>query len=223
VEKNGRTVDEQWTHSGGIGNFHGESAVRPWFSRRPPQISPITVTFLNKRSGDVYTFALSFTGREFFHSGLSGRVNPKILALRRPVKQTQFNTFRTILRAMAKSIRHILKKTGTYKVAGSLWVEYEGERFFGPGPAELLEGIDKTGSINQAAKQMGMSYKKAWEMISRLNSQSGKPLVIQHAGGEKGGGSEITDEARDLIAFHRRLRERFTSFLEKETKTLKKP
>ena len=124
---------------------------------------------------------------------------------------------------MTKPIKHILKKSGSYKVGGSLWIEYNGERFFGPGPAELLERIDQTGSINQAAKQMGMSYKKAWEMISRLNTQSGKPLVIQHAGGEKGGGSEITDEARELIRFHHQLRERFAAFLEKETKTLKKP
>ena len=123
---------------------------------------------------------------------------------------------------MPKPIKHLLKKTGTYTVNGSLWIEYRGERFFGPGPAELLEGIDKTGSINQAAKQMGMSYKKAWEMITRLNSQSGKPLVMQHTGGEKGGGSEITGEARELIRFHHQLRERFTAFLGKETRSLKK-
>ncbi len=123
---------------------------------------------------------------------------------------------------MVKPIKNILKKSGTYTVAGSLWMEYNDERFFGPGPSELLEGIDQTGSITQSAKQMGMSYKKAWEMISRLNTQSAKPLVILHAGGEKGGGSEITEEARELIAFHRRLRERFAAFLEKETKTLKK-
>jgi molybdate transport system regulatory protein len=123
---------------------------------------------------------------------------------------------------MATSIKHILKNTGTYAISGSLWIEYKGERFFGPGPAELLEGIDKTGSINQAAKKMGMSYKKAWEMIIRLNSQSGKPLVIQHAGGEKGGGSEITAEARKLIQFHHQLRKKFETFLEKETRTLKK-
>jgi molybdate transport system regulatory protein len=123
---------------------------------------------------------------------------------------------------MPKPIKNLLKKTGTYTVNGSLWIEYRGERFFGPGPAELLEGIDKTGSINQAAKEMSMSYKKAWEMITRLNSQSGKLLVIQHAGGEKGGGSEITGEARELIRFHQQLRERFTAFLGKETRSLKK-
>jgi len=122
---------------------------------------------------------------------------------------------------MAKSIKHILKKEFSFKVTGSLWIECEGERFFGPGKAELLERIADTGSINKAAKQMGMSYKKAWEMINSLNAQTARPVVIPQTGGEKGGGSTITDEAWQLIKFHRLLRERFTAFLEKETKRLR--
>ena len=121
---------------------------------------------------------------------------------------------------MAKSIKHILKSTGTYRVNGSLWIEFNENHFFGPGRVELLERIDQTGSINQAAKQMGMSYKKAWEMITMLNTQGKKPLVILQVGGESGGGSKITDEARELISFHRLLRKRFTAFLKKETRNL---
>jgi molybdate transport system regulatory protein len=121
---------------------------------------------------------------------------------------------------MAKSIRYILRKTGSYKVTGSLWLEFDEDRFFGPGRAELLERIDQTGSINQAAKQMRMSYKKAWDMITMLNKQAKHPVVILQAGGEKGGGARITEEARELIAYHRLLRERFTAFLEKETRKL---
>jgi molybdate transport system regulatory protein len=101
-----------------------------------------------------------------------------------------------------------------------LWIEFGETRFFGPGRSELLERIDQTGSINQAAKQMRMSYKKAWEMITMLNTQAKRPLVILHTGGERGGGSEITNEARELIAFHHRLRERFTAFLERESRKL---
>jgi molybdate transport system regulatory protein len=121
---------------------------------------------------------------------------------------------------MARSVKHIFKKKTDYKINGSLWIECEEERFFGPGRVELLERIDETGSLNQAARQMNMSYKKAWEMINKLNAQSGKPLVILKTGGEKGGGSEITNEARELIACHRILRKRFEAFLEKETKQL---
>jgi molybdate transport system regulatory protein len=121
---------------------------------------------------------------------------------------------------MATSVKHIFKNKTDFKVTGNILIECEGERFFGPGRAELLELIDKTGSLNQAARQMDMSYKKAWEMVSHLNAQSAKPLVILKTGGEKGGGSVITAEAKELIAYYKLLRKRFQSFLEKETKRL---
>jgi molybdate transport system regulatory protein len=83
-----------------------------------------------------------------------------------------------------------------------------------------MQRIDKTGSINKAAAEMGMSYKKAWEMVTALNAQSAKPFVITQAGGEKGGGSVITEEAKVLIAYYTKLRQRFLAFLEKETRNL---
>jgi molybdate transport system regulatory protein len=122
---------------------------------------------------------------------------------------------------MAKSINKILRKNKSgYKVTGTLWVEYESERFFGPGRVELLKRIQETGSINKAAKGMKMSYKKAWEMVAALNKQSALPLVILKTGGEHGGGSQVTDEAMDLIRYHEALRKRFIAFLQKETDRL---
>ena len=67
---------------------------------------------------------------------------------------------------------------------------------------------------------MGMSYKKAWEMVSVLNSQAVTPFVVTQTGGEKGGGSIVTSEARELIEYHRYLRKRFEAFLEAETARL---
>lgn len=121
---------------------------------------------------------------------------------------------------MTKSIRGILKKNKSLAVNGSIWIECNGERFFGPGPVELLERINETGSINQAAKQMKMSYKKAWEIINMLNAQSSSPLVVTQTGGASGGGSVISAEAKELIAWHRSIRNRFKTFLEKETSKL---
>jgi molybdate transport system regulatory protein len=117
-------------------------------------------------------------------------------------------------------VKTLLSKESNYKVTGSLWIECDEQRFFGPGRVELLERIDQTGSINKAAKQMGMSYKKAWEMINALNSQASKPFVITQTGGEKGGGSIITTEARQFIAYHAELRQRFVDFLETETRQM---
>ena len=116
----------------------------------------------------------------------------------------------------------VFKRDHLYTVRGSLWIECNGNRYFGPGPAELLSLIDKTGSIRQAAIEMGMSYKKAWEMVSMLNDNSVSPLVIPQAGGTKGGGSVITPEAKAMIAWHNKLRERFLRFLANESKNLKR-
>lgn len=120
---------------------------------------------------------------------------------------------------MQKKISEILKK-GDYKVNGRLWIEGDGQRFFGPGPVELLEHISETGSINQAAKKMGLSYKKAWTLVNNMNAMASQPFVITSTGGEKGGGSSISEEAKQMIAYHRQLRERFCVFLETETRNL---
>jgi len=122
---------------------------------------------------------------------------------------------------MDASIKSILKNIQSIKVNGSLWLESADGHFFGPGPVELLERIADTGSISEAAKQMKMSYKKAWELVNRLNAETNKPIVIPKAGGEKGGGSTITEEALELIKYHRQLRARFAAFLDEETKLLK--
>lgn len=118
------------------------------------------------------------------------------------------------------SVQSILHKEFTYRITGSLWIECGSERFFGPGRVELLQGIEETGSINKAARQMGMSYKKAWIMVNALNTQASQPFVITQTGGEKGGGSVITPEAKRLIRYHQQLRRRFQAFLEKETRLL---
>ncbi|MET0636931.1 MAG: ModE family transcriptional regulator [Chitinophagaceae bacterium] len=121
---------------------------------------------------------------------------------------------------MSKYLKNFVN--GKYTVMGTLWIETGNARFFGPGPVELLQLIEQTGSINQAAKAMGMSYKKAWEMVNRINEQAIKPLVVTSAGGEKGGGSTISDEAKALMAYHKDLRDRFLRFLEKETEKINK-
>jgi molybdate transport system regulatory protein len=121
---------------------------------------------------------------------------------------------------MSKSIRGILKKNKNFTVNGSIWIECNGERFFGPGPVELLELINDTGSISQATKQMEMSYKKAWEIINSLNTGARQPFVITQTGGSSGGGSTITNEAKAMIVWYKELRERFAALLEKETVNL---
>jgi molybdate transport system regulatory protein len=57
---------------------------------------------------------------------------------------------------------------------------------------ELLRAIEQSGSINQAAKQVGLSYKGAWQMIECANNLPSKVLIITATGGSKGGGTQLT-------------------------------
>ncbi len=101
------------------------------------------------------------------------------------------------------------------------WIEIDGVKFFGPGPAELLEGIEREGSLAQAAKQMGMSYKKAWDIIDRLNAQSKNKFVESFKGGETGGRAELTKQGKKFVALYRSLEKKLNAVISKENKLLK--
>lgn len=100
------------------------------------------------------------------------------------------------------------------------WISVEGEKFFGPGRMELLGHIHSEGSLSRAARKMGMSYKKAWDMVNDLNSRGSKPFVLLKKGGEKGGGAEITQHAQNLIARFEKLSEKIKRITEEEAAIL---
>ena len=95
------------------------------------------------------------------------------------------------------------------------WIDIDGVRFFGPGRAELLTLIDQSGSIVKAAKAMGMSYKKAWDMVDEMNTLGKKPLVVARKGGDKGGGTELTDTGRQMIVRYNKLMVKLNTVVEK--------
>ena len=79
-----------------------------------------------------------------------------------------------------------------------------GERgMIGPGKADLLDGIDRHGSIAAAGREMGMSYKRAWELIGTLNAMFHAPLVTRTRGGAGGGGAVLTDLGREVLTLYR--------------------
>lgn len=75
----------------------------------------------------------------------------------------------------------------------------------GPGKATLLETIDQCGSISAAAKQMHMSYRRAWELVDVMNKCFNQPLVVSAHGGHHGGGAELTDFGRFILKNYRSL------------------
>ncbi|ADR33821.1 transcriptional regulator, ModE family [Sulfuricurvum kujiense DSM 16994] len=101
------------------------------------------------------------------------------------------------------------------KIDGRFWLTKEGQSFLGAGRIELLERIDKTGSINAAAKEMKMSYKAAWERINGMNALADQPLIERLTGGKGGGGTKLTPYARELIATFHRFNELHRQFIDR--------
>ncbi len=101
------------------------------------------------------------------------------------------------------------------------WVELDGLKFFGPGPAELLEGIKREGSLAKSAKQMGMSYKKAWDIVQSLNKLTKNKFVESHKGGEEGGRTVLTRHGKNFVSQYRILEKKLNGIVAKEDNLLK--
>jgi len=89
-----------------------------------------------------------------------------------------------------------------------LRVKFSPADMFGPGKAELLERIAATGSISAAARQMRMSYKRAWQLTDAMNRYFRAPLVTAAAGGTRGGGAAVTPTGTRVLAAYRSLQRR---------------
>ena len=77
---------------------------------------------------------------------------------------------------------------------------FAGEKCFGPGVAQLLRHVQEFHSLRSAAKAMNMAYSKAWTVVRNAEDGLGFHLLTSTAGGKHGGGAELTDEARQMIA-----------------------
>ena len=101
------------------------------------------------------------------------------------------------------------------------WIETPSGRFLVKGRVELMERIIEHGSISKAAKAMGITYKKAWDLINSMNSQSVKPLVVTQTGGGGGGGAVVTEEGMLAISLFNALRQRLDEFMRQENERLR--
>ena len=82
-------------------------------------------------------------------------------------------------------------------------IVFDDREMIGPGKAELLERIDRTGSIAAAGREMGMSYKRAWELIGTQNAMFQAPVVTSTRGGPGGGGAVLTATGREVLRLYR--------------------
>jgi len=75
----------------------------------------------------------------------------------------------------------------------------------GPGKIDLLVAIAKTGSITAAAKELGMSYRRAWLLVDTMNRCFKSPVVDAEAGGRRGGGTALTPVGVEVVRRYRRI------------------
>jgi molybdate transport system regulatory protein len=78
-------------------------------------------------------------------------------------------------------------------------IDFAANSWVGPGKIELLEAIRSHGSLSQAARSLGMSYRRAWLLVESLNSYFREPVTLATTGGKGGGGVTITAFGESLI------------------------
>ena len=94
-------------------------------------------------------------------------------------------------------------RIGSLKLKAQLFC---GERIaMGPGKADLLEAIDREGSISRAGAAMGMSYRRTWLLVDEMNRCWADKLVETTPGGSSNRGARLTDSGREVLALYRTL------------------
>jgi molybdenum ABC transporter molybdate-binding protein len=96
---------------------------------------------------------------------------------------------------------------GDWAVGLRAWIERDGHVILGKGRLDLLEAIERSHSISAAARQIGMSYRRAWLLVQSVNRAAGEPLVEAVTGGLRGGGARLTPRGRAATAVFRELQD----------------
>jgi len=79
------------------------------------------------------------------------------------------------------------------------------EPAMGPGRAALLEEIERSGSISAAARVLGMSYRRAWQLVEAINASFNEQVVETAIGGRSGGGTRVTEFGHEVLDRYRRM------------------
>ena len=95
--------------------------------------------------------------------------------------------------------------SGRFTTGVKVTVRRQGEGFFGPGIAELMERIAECGSVKEACLRMGLSYSKGRFILKRAERAWGCPLVAVRHGGSGGGAAVLTPEGEALLAAFRQM------------------
>ena len=80
-----------------------------------------------------------------------------------------------------------------------IFLNDDDEKYFGEGPYRLLKEVEVTGSLRASAISLGMAYSKATKLLNNAEKSLGFPLTVRKIGGKSGGGSVLTEEAKDFM------------------------
>lgn len=114
-----------------------------------------------------------------------------------------------------------MAKQKKLNVVFRIWLYAGEEKLLGKGRVELLERIKKTGSIANAAKEMKMSYRQAWQMVEEMNDRAESPLVEKRLGGKSGGGTFVTDAGEKAIYEFHKLLDSVNEFIMEKSKNIR--
>src|SRR5919201_278190 len=115
-----------------------------------------------------------------------------------------------------------MQKSGSRSLPSlSLRIDLDSEGRIGPGKIQLLENIDKFGSISAAGRAMDMSYKRAWDLVEEINRICRQAAVARQTGGKNGGGAALTPFGTSLVARYRKIERDAASAVRKELAALR--
>jgi len=100
---------------------------------------------------------------------------------------------------------------------------FAGDRIaLGPGKVDLLEEIDRSGSISKAARELGLSYRRAWTLVDTMNKSFKSSLVEGSAGGKKGGGAHLTPLGKKMAKVYRRMESKAEAAMQPDWKVIER-
>jgi molybdate transport system regulatory protein len=88
-----------------------------------------------------------------------------------------------------------------------IWLESGGRKVFGDGPCDILQRVERTGSLRQTAAEINMSYSQAWKLIKMIEENLGFPVLEKQVGGAGGGHSKLTGQAARLTLAYEQFRQ----------------
>lgn len=108
----------------------------------------------------------------------------------------------------------------TYILRGRIWIEVHHKTLLGEGKVHLLKKTAEHGSLRKAAKEMNLSYRKAWYSLNQMNKAAGTPLIVLKRGGRQGGIAQITPFGKEILGKFKKAEEEFIAFLNAQTRCL---